>query len=711
MKGPSKTLLSSFVFGDQTIYYILNQPSGTVGMTLLPSALQDQFTLDGTWMADGLVQVKLVGDGYAPAYSQGLIMHGSESSFRLKYVRQEAEESAEETTVRTVLQSARITAYHILRHRKGMPYLSVETRLENTSGEEQKLEYVTSFNLCDLSPAGKEERMADLHFLRLTSRWSGEGKLLRESMPELHMEPSWSRHGVNALRYGQVGSMPVRGFFPWGVVEDSRYGWCLGAQLYYPGSWQMEVYNKDDKISFAGGLADREFGHFLKVLRPGESFETPKAVIAAAMGDADEVSFRMTMAQEEALADLPETEKDLPVLFNEYCTTWGEPTEDNLKRLVQAIQGHGFRYLVIDSGWYAPKTGIWYNRQGDWEPSPDRFPNGLKETAQAIRDAGMIPGLWMEMELAGGESKAYHEKEHLFLRRDGLPLADSGNRFWDMKNPETVQYLDERVIGTLRDNGFGYLKVDYNGNYGIGPDGEESFGEELRKTVLASRDYFRRISEKIPGIVIENCASGGHRLEPSMMGVCSMASFSDAHECVHIPVIAANVHRAVLPRQSQIWAVLRASDTDRRLYYTLVNGFLGRLCVSGDVYDLSAHQWEILDRAVAFYGQCVPVIRSGKSRRYGREDQDYNHLKGWQGLVREGIRDAEDLCLAVLHRFESEENTFSVPLPAGSWRVEGVFGEPETEIRLGQNSLRIQTGGDYSAAAVLLKRVSGQPAI
>ena len=74
MKGPSKTLLSSFVFGDQTVYYILNHPFSTVGITLLPSALQDLFTLDGAWMADGLVQVKLVGDGYAPAYSQGLVV-------------------------------------------------------------------------------------------------------------------------------------------------------------------------------------------------------------------------------------------------------------------------------------------------------------------------------------------------------------------------------------------------------------------------------------------------------------------------------------------------------------------------------------------------------------------------------------------------------------------------------------------------------------
>ena len=40
-------------------------------------------------------------------------------------------------------------------------------------------------------------------------------------------------------------------------------------------------------------------------------------------------------------------------------------------------------YFVIDAGWYAPKTGPWYNRQGDWVPSSDRFPSGLKKTAQA----------------------------------------------------------------------------------------------------------------------------------------------------------------------------------------------------------------------------------------------------------------------------------------------------------------------------------------
>ena len=135
----------------------------------------------------------------------------------------------------------------------------------------------------------------------------------------------------------------------------------------------------------------------------------------------------------------------------------------------------------------------------------------------------------------------------------------------------------------MKDNGFGYLKVDYNDNLGIGCDGAESLGEALRQNMQASIGFFKKIREEIPDIVIENCSSGGHRLEPSMQAVTSMASFSDAHEWQAIPVIAANVTRAILPAQSQIWAVLRAKDDEKRLYYSLSNTFLGRMCLSGDM--------------------------------------------------------------------------------------------------------------------------------
>ena len=38
-----------------------------------------------------------------------------------------------------------------------------------------------------------------------------------------------------------------------------------------------------------------------------------------------------------------------------------------------------------------------------------------------------------------------------------------------MRKQEAVDYLDERVLHFLKENGFDYVKIDYNANLGIGP--------------------------------------------------------------------------------------------------------------------------------------------------------------------------------------------------------------------------------------------------
>lgn len=93
------------------------------------------------------------------------------------------------------------------------------------------------------------------------------------------------------------------------------------------------------------------------------------------------------------------------------------------------------------------------------------------------------------------------------------------------------------MIHLLRDNGFGYLKVDYNAIIGFGVDGAESAGEGLRQYLKGMQKFFRKLRKELPDPVIENCSSGGRRLEPSMMGLCAMGSFSDAHETREIPII------------------------------------------------------------------------------------------------------------------------------------------------------------------------------
>ena len=133
---------------------------------------------------------------------------------------------------------------------------------------------------------------------------------------------------------------------------------------------------------------------------------------------------------------------------------------------------------------------------------------------------------------------------------------------------------------------------------GMGCDGPEGMGENLRKKVIVTQNFFRKMKKELPDLVIENCSSGGHRLEPSFMELASMASFSDAHECLSLPIIAANMHRVIKPSQSQIWAVMRAGDSDERIWYSICSTFLGRMGLSGDVYDLNDHQWELLSQGM-----------------------------------------------------------------------------------------------------------------
>jgi alpha-galactosidase len=326
----------------------------------------------------------------------------------------------------------------------------------------------------------------------------------------------------------------------------------------------------------------------------------------------------------------------------------------------------------------------------------------------------MIPGLWYEMEVVGKDSDMF-KNEDMLLKRDGIPIQTMFRRFLDMRKPEVIDFLTERVIKNLKDNGFGYLKVDYNDNLGIGCEGAESLGEGMRQSLVASRNFFKKIREEIPDMVIENCSSGGHRLEPSMQAVTSMASFSDAHEWQAIPVVAANVARAILPAQSQIWAVLRAKDDEKRLYYSLSNTFLGRMCLSGDMSTISDEQWKITDEAIAFYKKCAPTIKSGRNFRYGPYQESYNDLKGWQAVMRLA-EDGKSL-MAVVNTFAMNgETTVEFDLPGvkdvkvlkclsdnASDVVIESFSRKGIKTEIKDGKVKIQNLSDYDGLVILVK--------
>ncbi len=571
-------------------------------------------------------EVKLLKDPYPGSFANGLTMCESESARLFKLT--------EQNDGVDVYEDGRGHKILIRKERIDTPFgtaYKVSTEFINQDENPCTLEMLASFAVSGV-------RASRLH--RLMSFWSAEGRLKTETLAELHLEPSWNRWAPRVESFGNLGSMPVRRYFPFLAAEDDS-GSVFGVQLYAPSSWQLQaICRQPNTLLIAGGLPDRDFGQWTKTLAPGESFVTPSALISV-QDSLLKLSSVLTAAQRP---DVSSVDSDMGIAFNEYCTTWGNPSFERVKQIADSLEGRGIKYLVIDAGWFGKDN--WWDSTGDWEVNEKRFPGGMKPIADYIRSKGMIPGIWFELESVSVRSKHFNSAEHL-VKRDGLPLTVGSRRFWDMEDPWVKDYLRERVIGLLKSCGFGYIKIDYNDTMGAGCDGPDGIGENLRRKVEATKDFFRELKRELPELVIESCSSGGHRLEPSILELCSQASFSDAHEPSCIPIIAANLHRVVRPSQSQIWAVLRKGDSDKRIAYSLCAGLLGRLCLSGDIPELSLEQWSLVSEGLSFYRSAADIIKYGRTELIECSSESYDRPTGNQLLIRElnGTR------LAVIHRF------------------------------------------------------------
>lgn len=697
-------VLQEYKLGDMVAKYLIDRDSMQVGFQLLPEKVSQENIITDNCFMESLIQYKLTGDIYNEAYAGGCSMRNSESVRILKFSEQTDESIGEQLQVNTIMMDE--DGHRLIHHLvwlKNMPYVRISCTFENQSKRDCCLEMFESFSLGGLSPYMQGDGNGTLWLHRVRSVWSQEGRHETIPVEDLQLEPAWDPHAVRCERFGQAGSMPVNRFFPFAAIEDRKNHIFWGAQIAHPASWQMEVYRKDNGLALSGGLADRELGHWMKHVEPGKNFTTPEAIVSTAQTDSFDIfTGRLTTAGlVEGFLKAPESEQDLPIVFNEYCTTWGNPSHENICEIVDAIKGKGFKYFVIDCGWYKENGIPWDIGMGDYEVSSELFPDGMEKTVQVIKDAGMIPGIWFEIENVGSASRAYHLTEHL-LHKDNVVLTTYFRRFWDMQDPWVDEYLTDKVIGTLKKYGFGYMKIDYNETIGIGCDGAESPGEALRKNMEATVLFIEKVKEEVPGIVLENCASGGHRLEPKMMSVMSMASFSDAHECEEIPIIAANLHRVIHPTQSQIWAVIRQDDSLKRIAYSISNTFLGRMCISGDVTQLAPEKWNLIEQGISFYGKIKDIIKEGQSYRYGPKIKSARHPEGWQALLRVG---KNKQAYVVIHVFDGKlPEVIEIELPEDAPdHIRQIYAHQEMEVSIKDRKIYYRPSENKSAVTLWLE--------
>ncbi len=643
-------IINSFDFSDITLHYILNDSNRAV-MTLLPKGVQcDFFTKKNTNVFNNRASLAHL---HLSHHNVGMLSNSfkcGESLYGLKFKEQTVKEEENSVTVITTEEAAEgYGIRHYLKWYKGESGFEVSTEFYNNSDKEMTLEFLTSASLDALSPCLDNEGSKDMLFHRFKAGWCMEGLHQTDNLTALGLERAWAT-SAESIKLGATGTRAVREYHPYAALEDTKNGIIWGVYLAHNASWQMELTRMVDGVSLSIGLADSTFGLWSKNIKSGQSFMSPTAMVSVAKGSIAELSNRLLSMRHRAIDAYGE--EGLPIIYNDFVTTWGKPTEKALLNMADILSRGKTKYLVMDAGWYNDKKAI-----GDWVVKDEAFPSGMKAYADKIRQKGMIPGIWMEFECADSKAEAFgHHLDHLKLTKNGKVIVGeviNGRRenFFDFRKPEVIEYLDEKVIKFLKENGLGYIKVDYNTIPGVGVDGEESQGENLRQHTAAVRDFFIKMKREIPDLIIENCASGGCRLEPSMMDITAMSSASDTHEGYECAVVAANLHYLTPPRQNQIWCTLKPEYSKERFSHIISQGFLGRLCWSGLIAELNDAQLQEMFAAEEFYEKVSHIIKRGNSYIYRTAPVSFYTPEGTQAVVRYSEDGNE--ALVVAHSFNA----------------------------------------------------------
>ena len=653
-------IMSRYCLGDMVARYLTDEDMHTE-LELFPFSMEEQVVRKKDCGIDSMIQWKKEGDDFPYGFASGMTMRNSASVRKLKWKDQKVSEEDNCIKICTVMEDDSGNLFsHTLTYGYGSAAVAVDIEVQNHSGSPFTLEMLSSFSVGGISVFTEDEGSDRLYVHRMRSKWSGEGKMETRSAEELLLEPTWSRHGVYSEKFGQLGSLPVRGYFPFAAVEDRGVNVVWAAAMEAPASWQMEIYRRDNGLCMSGGLPDYDYGHWCKKLDPGETFQAPRAYLTVCRDTVDSACQRLS-----AMWTGKENKETLPIIFNEFCTTWGRPSQENISRILKVLKGKPVDVFVIDAGWYA--KGFWWDAVGEWIESRERFPNGIREVTDYIRAKGMIPGIWLELEVMGINCEmAKKLPDDWFFTRHGKRVYDRSRYQLDYRNPKVREYATSVIDRLIRDYGIGYIKMDYNIEPGIGTEYQaENPGDGLLEHERAYLKWLDGIFEKYPELIIENCSSGGLRMDYAMLSRYSIQSTSDEEDYRYYATIAANAPAGLTPEQAAVWSYPLPKGDREEVVFNMVNAMLLRVHQSGHLNMLSQERKDLVKEGLDYYKtiryhikEAVPFWPLGLSQF---EDE-------WVSL---GLRAENKIYLAVWRR-SGNKNQISLPLPVSKEEKESI---------------------------------------
>lgn len=333
----------------------------------------------------------------------------------------------------------------------------------------------------------------------------------------LHIEPHGGRSSEEAFPFFNLES------------EASRQGVMVAVG--WTGTWFADLEKRDpSRLTLAAGMLNTDL-----YLYPGEQIRTPSVALMFWSGDrmnGHNRFRRLVLAHHSRKVD-GSPFYPLCSAFNyrdpQPCGEYSCLTADWAIAMVRRYSMFELTPDVfwLDAGWHTGAGDFrhgksWANTTGNWTVDRERFPEGLKPVSDAVHEAGAKFMVWFEPErVVKGTQWATEHKEWMLDTEWPEGSEQSTWYLFDLGNDEACDWLCKYYGDLIEENGIDYYRQDFNmlpAGYWRDADEPGRSGIKEIRHIENLYKFWDYLLERFPGLLIDNCASGGKRLDWESIG-------------------------------------------------------------------------------------------------------------------------------------------------------------------------------------------------
>lgn len=314
----------------------------------------------------------------------------------------------------------------------------------------------------------------------------------------------------NVKCFSNISGRSSDGLMPFFDVTACGNGYI--AAIGWTGDWKTEFQKQTDGIVMRSGLKETHF-----YLKPGEKVRTSSVLIMKYTRDEDKYNkFRRLIKEKFSHKTCTSAEREGLLAFE----LWGGLPSNEMNKRLAEIKKYNIKFedIWIDAGWYGNCTkcdeafsGDWASHTGEWEINTRVHPEELLDVVKSARSAGAKLMLWFEPERAVQGTKIVEQHPEWFLSRNG-----STSKILNYGNETARQYIFNVISMYVKKLDLSCYRQDFNTGlteYFKENDEENRRGITEIKHICGMYKLWDELLLAHPGLIIDNCSSGGRRID------------------------------------------------------------------------------------------------------------------------------------------------------------------------------------------------------